>query len=602
MKYLILLLIGLTVQPLLAQRSDDVQLANEYYVNGELEKAGDLYAKLATKTQNISAIHNNYFSLLLELKNYKVAEKYLKRAIKAFPKNVNYQIDEGVLQRSMDQVEESNSTFEKVIEKHKTNEYYIRLASQYFLNKRYYEFSQKALLASREHSNKQDKHALELANVYRFLGDKNNMINEYLLYAKARPNNLSYIKNIMQSVLKDDEDIENLQRILIENIQLDPDEIMYSDLLIWVHLQRKNFYGAFIQSRSIDRRFNEGGKRLIDIGKIALKNSDYENAVKIFQYVVDNSTHEKYYLEARRYVLASKEEKVKSQYPLDMAALSDLAGEYQKLVDEQGYNRNTLEAYRKKALLHAYYLDHKDSAVAILNNIIAMPRANTYLKSECKLDLGDIYLLIEEPWEATLLYSQVEKAHKDSRLAYTAKLKNAKLNYFKGEFELAKSHLDILKLATTREIANDAISLSLLIQNNTVFDTSDYVMKEFASIELLLFQNKKSQAIERFTEMLTKYPNHSLTDEVYWKRANINLVLGKFNESIDDLELIQTQFGHDILGDDAMYLMGKIYEEQLGDFDRAQEVYNEFLLRYPGSVFTAEARKKFRKLRGDINF
>src|SRR5690606_8145510 len=89
----------------------------------------------------------------------------------------------------------------------------------------------------------------------------------------------------------------------------------------------------------------------------------------------------------------------------------------------------------------------------------------------CKLDMGDIYLLKGEPWEATLLYSQVEKSQKEELLGYEAKLRNARLHYYKGDFELSKDVLDILKQATSREIANDAGALSLLIMDNTGLDS-----------------------------------------------------------------------------------------------------------------------------------
>lgn len=600
--FIFLITILVAAHTLLAQKSDDIQLANEYFINGDFEKAGDLYKSLADDPKNISVIHNNYLSLLLDSKDFKTAEKYLKRVTKLFPQNVYYDIDQGILLKHIGKPLEADKVFNDVILKNRANEYHIRLAAQYFISKRFYEFALQALLESRKHSKTNDKHALELANVYRFMGEKTNMIEEYLIFAGQRPNNLSYIKNIFQNILKEEDDILNFQSILIDKIQKKPDETMYAELLIWVNLQQKNFYGAFIQARSLDKRFKKGSQKVLEIGKIALQNDSYDDAIKIFQYVVDNGEKDNYYLQARRYIVYAREQKIKNIYPLDEEALKQLTRDYQLLVDELGYNTNTMEAYRSKALLHAFYLDEKDTAVAILNKIITMPRVNAQLRSKCKLDLGDIYLLTGEPWEATLLYSQVEKSHKDSQLGYTAKLKNARLNYFKGEFELAKSHLDILKLATTREIANDALSLSLLIQNNTVFDSSDFVMQEFASVELLLFQNKKKEAYTAFSEMLEKYPNHSLTDEIYWKMANINMELGHFKEALIELNLITSTYGKDILGDDAMFLSGKIHEENLKDKSGAQEIYNQFLLKYPGSVFTAEARKRFRKLRGDQVF
>jgi TolA-binding protein len=127
-------------------------------------------------------------------------------------------------------------------------------------------------------------------------------------------------------------------------------------------------------------------------------------------------------------------------------------------------------------------------------------------------------------------------------------------------------------------------------------------MKEYASIELLLFQNKKKEALTQFSRMLENYPNHSLTDEIYWKMANINLEQGNFEMALTQLNEITSKYPTDILGDDAMFLTARILEENLRNIDSAQELYNEFLLKYPGSVFTAEARKRFRKLRGDEVF
>ncbi len=575
------------------------QLANEYYINGELEKARDIYKKLATRPKNIPQIHSNYFNTLVSLKDFKSAEKYLKRALKSYPTNTYYNIDLGILYQEMGNIEKADKTFTAFLDRHKKNQFIIRTAAQYYINKELTHYAQKAFLLGRKYAGNQSTYALELASVYRILGDRTNMIEEYLTYGALHPNNLRYVKNIFQNLFIEEEQMMDFQQVLVDKVQEQPNERMYGELLIWVNLQQKNFYGAYTQAKAIDKRFERNGNRVMNIARIALQNSAYDDAIEMFNYVVDNYKASRNYIIARRNLINAQEQKIKSIFPIQKSALRALASDYQALINELGFTNITMEAYRNKALLHAFYLDEKDSAILILNDIIAKPRINRTLKSKSKLDLGDIYLLTGEPWESTLLYSQVEKRNKDSPIGYEAKLKNAKLNYYKGEFELAKSHLDILKTATSREIANDAMELSLLIQANTVLDTSDFVMKEYASIELLLYQNKKSEALQALDSMLKKYPHHTLTDEIHWKMANINMELGKFEQSLEQLKHIQTIYAEDILGDDAMYLAAKIYEEQIKDLDTAKQLYNDFLLKYPGSVFTAEARKRFRKLRGD---
>ncbi len=275
-----------------------------------------------------------------------------------------------------------------------------------------------------------------------------------------------------------------------------------------------------------------------------------------------------------------------------------------------------MEAARSEALLFANYLDQKDSAVQIINKLLTNPRTSLHLKSKAKLDLGDIYLLKGEPWESTLLYSQVEKVQKENPIGYEAKLKNAKLSYYKGDFRLAQEHLDILKQATTREISNDALDLSMRIKENIAFDSVGEALKQYASIELLLYQNKNDEALKQIewlkegkakisgngtSDSVMTFSNQTILDDVYWLEANIRMRQGEFDKSISLLQKIILDFGDDILADDAFFLQGEIYERQLMQKDKAMEIYREFLNKYPGSVYAAEARKRYRLLRGDFD-
>ncbi|HWZ21937.1 MAG TPA: tetratricopeptide repeat protein, partial [Cytophagaceae bacterium] len=294
-----------------------------------------------------------------------------------------------------------------------------------------------------------------------------------------------------------------------------------------------------------------------------------------------------------------KEETIKNSYPIDPTKIRSLIGDYLKMIKELGNNPATIEARRSTAQLYAFYLDNKDTAVTILNEAIKIAQNDLRGRSKAKIDLGDIYLLKGEPWESTLLYSQVEKDMKEDPLGHEAKLRNAKLSYYKGEFDLSQEHLDVLKLATSREIANDAMNLSILIQDNTGLDSTTEAMREYAAIDLLLFQNKTAEALVKTDSMMLKFPQHSLTDELLWLKAKIYLKMGDYQNAVATLEKITTTYPDDILGDDALYTLGIIYEENLKDNAKAMETYQKFMIKYPGSIFTVEARKRFRLLRGD---
>ncbi len=599
MRFYLSLFIILIIVKAWAQSTNEIKLANEYYQNGEHEKARELYQKLSKDRRAIPAIHTNYFSLLLNDNNAKQAEAYIHKAIKFHPNNNQFQVDLIFLYRQLADKGKEKAQYEKLKSKVGGNQYQLNFLAQSFANKELHDYAIDFLTVARKLNGRPGAYALDLAAIYRIVGDKEAMVNEYLRYALANPSNLNYIKNIFQNLFSEEEDLHFLEQSLIKKIQKEPDETIYSELLIWIELQRKNFYGAFLQARALDRRSGSPGDQTIRIGSIALENKDWPNAIEIFQYAIQNFPKSYNYGKARRLLIQAKEGHVKSQFPINKVAIRELTIEYQRLYDELGVNHITLESMRNKALLHAFHLDEKRVAIKILNEIVAIPRLGKELVSKCKLNLGDIYLLQDEPWEASLLYSQVEKGNKDSPLAYEAKLRNAKLNYYTGYFSLALSHLDILKQATTREISNDAIALSLLINNNTILDTSDLVMQEFAAIDLLVFQNKDSAALMALAKLVEENPGHSINDECLWQMANIHRKNGSFEESIANLNKILGLYAFDILADDAAFQKAEILEQHLAKIEEAKILYREFLTEYPGSMYAAEARKRFRRLRGD---
>ena len=583
----------------IAQDNSEVRLANEYYSKGEFDKASKLYTDLSKNWRNIPLIHNNYLFLLLESGKFKESEKYVSKVIKKFPDNIYYELDLGLVYEKQGNTDLAEAYFTEIIKNAVVDSYKTRITSQYFINNELTNYAIKMYKIARRALNNPYVYSLEMANIYRIINKKDLMVEEYLNYIIQNPSNLNYVKNTLQNLLRTTEELESLTTLLYERVQKYPEINMYNELLIWVNLQQKNFYGAFIQARALDRRQKTNGARSNKIGLIALENNEYNVAIKIFEYVIKNYLGTPHYIMARMYLIKAQEERARKTYPIDAQEIRNLIHDYNILIAELGINRNTLEALRNKALLHAFYLDEKDSAIQVLERIIKTPQANSEIKAKSKLDLGDIHLLVNEPWESTLYYAQVEKTHKDTKIGYDAKLRNAKLSYYKGDFSLAQEHLDILKEATTREIANDAMNLSLIIKDNIVLDSTDEVMKKYARIELLLFQHKEEEAFEEIQQMKKLYAHHSIMDELLWSESKILLELGNFNEAISSLQQIVENYDYDIWSDDAYYKMAYIYDFHLNDKTKAQEIYRDFLTRYPGSVFVSDARNRYRELRGD---
>jgi len=590
-----------------AQTNDPVQIATEYYNQGDLEKAKDEFKKLARNKRNIPRIHETYFRLLLTIEDFDEAEKYLGNVIKNYPDNFTYEVDLGVLYRTMNQEERANQLLDQVVIKvtnrsaldKRSNE--TRMLAQTFFEKNFRDKALDTYINGRSIMGQEDLFALDLARVYQLMNKKQPMISEYLNFSKNQPQNLNYVKNSLQRYLPEAEDLDTLEMTLYTVIQKEAGNSTYNDLLVWTHLQQKNFPAALRQARALDKRLANNGDNIVNVGMISFRNNEYKISKKAFDYIIEEFPESPSKRLASRYLLLSEEEVLKNSYPIDFSAIRDLISRYEVFISESRDVFSIMESQRRIALLQAFQLNEIEKAIETLTGMLKQQVGRHNVVAEAKMDLADIYLLNKEPWESILLYGQVERMFRDEPLGYMAKLKSAKLSYFKGDFELAQSNLDILKLATSREIANDALDLSILIKNNTVFDSTDVVMQEYANIELMLFQNQKKQALTAMDSMLAKYNYHSIVDEVLYLQAQTELELGHIEKALLSLDKIKEAHYFEILGDDALFLMGTIYQDSLGDNETAMGLFNDLLTKFPGSIYVAEARTRFRELRGDFN-
>ncbi|WP_159478420.1 tetratricopeptide repeat protein [Dyadobacter sp. 3J3] len=575
------------------------EMAEEYFKKDDCPKALTYYTVLL-KTGFEKGYLKNYTSCIIKTKSWSEAEQFFKKQIKndAF-NSAWYYIYWGTLLDAQGKPQEAVKKNEQAIAVSGLRIDLKRDMADEFRSMSQPLWAKNALLNGREVSKRSDLFQLEMASVYRDLNDPENMIDELLSYG-TRYQNIEVVQNMLQDFTKDEKEQALLEKVLYDKIQKFPNEGFYNELLIWYQIQKKDFYKAYIQERALDKRFKYNGSRLYNLAMLALQNDDYVNAAAIFDHLVKEYPKGQIYPVARRMAIFSREEQVKNTYPVQRTEVQKLLGQYQQLVDELGINARTVEALRNMATLNAFYLDDFKKAIEIMQMAIDGGKLDKMFVDKCKLDLGDIYLLQGEPWEASLLYSQVEKSQKDDQLGYEAKLRNAKLHYYKGDFALAKEVLDILKKATSREIANDANELGLLIMDNTGLDSTETAMKQYSAVELLLFQNKKYEAIDSLKVLYERYKQHSLSDEILWLTAKTYMKLDSNQQAMSTLKLLYSKYSVDILGDDALFAMAKLDQEKLNNKDEAMKFYQELMEKYPGSIFVAESRKRFRLLRGDV--
>lgn len=255
--------------------------------------------------------------------------------------------------------------------------------------------------------------------------------------------------------------------------------------------------------------------------------------------------------------------------------------------------------YRQKAKLEAFYLNDMLAATVTLNEVLDMPGLPAQTRAEIKLELAEILVARDYIWDASLLASQVDKDFKQDVIGFEAKLLNARISYYVGDFEWAQAQLDVLKGSTSKLISNDAMRLSLLITDNLNLDTILDPMIKFARADLMTLQNRYSEAEATLDSITSLYPYHSLTDDVLMQKAKIAEAKGDIEGAVKYYGRVIAEHYFDITADDALFRMAELHEEKLEDETKAGELYRQLITDFPGSLFVVEARKRLRRIRGD---
>jgi TolA-binding protein len=91
-----------------------------------------------------------------------------------------------------------------------------------------------------------------------------------------------------------------------------------------------------------------------------------------------------------------------------------------------------------------------------------------------------------------------------------------------------------------------------------------------------------------------------LTDDILFLKAEIALRGQDVDEAVKYFEEIRQTFAFDLLADDAIFKLGELYQYDYKDLEKAKLCYEQIILNYKDSLYTNEARKRFRELRGDL--
>ena len=573
----------------------DEQLASQYCRDQDFEKARDIYERLYEKSGQPSHLQL-YVDCLISLKEYDKAEKELKAYAKKHPNYYRADTDAIYIYTLQGKSDKAKKKLNELLNNLSENPNTIRSISYALQARNLNEMALSVLEKGNEMLKGRETFYMEQANLNLSSANYQEAFRLYFKELEIHPGQYDNIRNRLQTMLFYDVNnsiSDDLRIALLKQTQEKPDNLEFAQLLVWFALQQEDYDIALAQCQSIDRKTHDQDAQINNLAGICLNNKQYDIAKEGYDYIISKGKSNPFYGQAVTGAIKADYQKLKAENRSDAKAYERLS----RRIDEAYSDISTSDMGKLtliQADIMAYHLNQTEEAIALLTNTIATVNSKQS-QAELKLALGDIYLHKDEVWEATLLYSQVDKSLKEEPLGHEARFKNAQLRYFIGEYEWAQSQLKVLKAATSKLIANDAMTLSLVIKDNLEADTLGLELNRLARADYRIYQQRKDEAITLLDEIIAT-GNEVSKPHALFRKGEIEEKRKDFASAEQLFLQIVEQYPESYMADAALMHAALIEQNELKDKALAGEHYEKLIDEYPTSIYTAQAKKNFRKL------
>jgi tetratricopeptide (TPR) repeat protein len=566
------------------------QLAFNYIDAGEYEKAITILEEVYTKNKQL------YLDKLLycyqQLQQYDKALKFINE-LKSNNKNISLLVEEGYIFQLQKKQTEADKKYQDAINEIDKNASYAYNLGSIFERKVLLEWALKAYEKGQK-SNPNLNFDYQTAMIQGQLGNLEIMLNKLLDYGFATPDGTPMVQNQLTRFLMDDTDgsfAATIRKNLLLRTQKNQD-VYWNQFLSWFFIQQKEYGKAFIQEKAVYKRNPDSFINIVSLAKMALEEKQHEDAKAILTFVLENTQNLDLQMQAHHFLLTIEIELAsEKEYPtIDL--------QLQELLKKYGISPFSIELQMLTAHFETFYLNQSKQGITLLQNALKLP-LNNRDQSKIKMELADIMVYDEKFNQAILYYAQVEENLKNDVLAHEASLKLAKANFYKKDFDWTLQQVKMLKQSPSLLIANDAVELFLLIQDNSAEDSLRVALQAYAKADLQLYQKKTEEALFSFLTILEKHKGESIEDETLLKIADIYSRKKEYQKALNYYQNILDNHKDGIYIDEALFFSAEIYRIYLLDIEKAKPLYEKMVLEHPDSLYYTESRKQYRTLRGD---
>lgn len=594
-----------------------LRLAQSFEQSGDWDRAVVLYERLHKAQPENEVFFEGLRRAYVHVRAFDKAINLVEERLRAQPFNIGLLATLGGIYYESGSEPKADSVWNSIVKTDPKNISLYRLVASEMMEHRLFTLAVKVYLAARDAVGKDNIFADDLATLYTFLQQYDAASKEFITMLSTTPQQLPFIESRIASFTMQDAGLHAAVSVTRDAVNDHPDNITFHRLYAWLAMEGHNYRQAFEEYKTIDRLSNADGAELLGFARRASQEGSELVASQAFHEILGLS-HNPTLVSQARFGYARSVEELNTE--------SDSASSFTQTYEvpdnsakggvsetEKGF-QNVLQLY--ESLIKDYPNSELAAQSLYRIGLIKLRRIsdlggsldsfeksksttkNIDLLADASSQIAEVYILQNNLPAARREYQAILQLNVPA-YQQMAQLQIARLDYYDGKFDAALTALKPLASNLRSDVSNDALLLQYFITENQ--GTFAAALVDYAKANLLMRQQKYSEALARFKAVIATFPSALLVDDAALKIGELHLLLNQINEGLAAFQHIVDDMPESILRDRAQMRIAETYQHIFKDKSKAIAAYEKVLAKFPNSLYAEQARKRIRLLRGDAS-
>lgn len=582
------------------------QLAETFIQAGQYERAIPLLEELSTTQPGTHVFYERLRESYEQLKRYDDAIRLIETRIASSPTPEVFMVEKARMQFLSGLEEPARATWMAVVDRQPTSPSVYLMVYRSLLQVRLFDYAIDVLERGRQEMNSPALFQTDLAQLYSLTSQHVKAATEYLALIEENAGQLNFVKSRLGQYLSDDESVAASLEPVEDAVARAPLNRSFRELQAWLYVEMDRFSDALSVYSAIDRLENEEGKTLFGFGLAAVDAGAYDVAMEAFEEVLTRHPEAPSAPDAMRglglmqeaWAEALSEDAVGPDGSLLESHYKRALETYERFLIDYPQHTHVADVLQRMGRLHQNVFLNMEAAEMVLSEVIAR-YPGTEAANRAEFDMGRLAISTDRLTDARIRFTRLVTRLRTGELADAARFELAKLDFYQGEFNSAKSLVEAMQEQTSSDVANDAIEFKVMLNDNRGPDSLDTALRRYARALLEQRQRQTGNALLTLNHLLEEFGSHKLADDAHFRRAAVLQELQRHEEAIQAWLEMPLLYPTSFLGDRSLFLAARTADRNLGDVDRAIALYERILAEYPRSLLVRNARDQIRILRGE---